>query len=1037
VATSVGLFRRSIESFAATIAAVFGLSILAATAAHALDPDRALTQYGHSAWRIQDGVIAGAVTSFAQTKDGYLWVGTRDGLFRFNGAELVPFKPSKGEPVRSPKILSLLGAHDGSLWIGTGNDVEHWSGGELIHFPSAVGYILSSVLDIHETRDAQIWIARSNIPAGEGPLCRIQVSDLVCFGTKQGVPMHYVMDILENARGHLLIHSDDQIIDWDPKSQLGEVMKTIEVGEDGVQTLAVDSAGSLLIGSVSAAGGYGLSVLQNGHLEPLKRQSFDGSSIPVQSIFIDANKALWIGTQGKGLYRIAGDQAQHYGAQDGLSSDSVNKIFEDREGNIWVATQEGVDRFRDIKVATFSVHEGLSDDQVNGVVAARDGSKWIGNAHSLDVMRGSTVTAYRGGKELPGEEVTSLFEDRQGRMWVGVDKKLTVFDHGKFRTVGGANNEVVGSFSAIMDDAQGYLWLISQAGLHGYVLQLEGEIVRRKISFEQLPIAKAGVIASDLKSGVWLPLLNGDLAHWHDDAFDIVAFHHPSHTGNLTGLVTTPDGSVYSSSALGVNGVRGNLWQTLDQKNGLPCAAVRAMISDEERLWLYADCGLLSVRFTELEKWWQDPKARLDVQILDSFDGAQPASAAYYPKASRSPDGRLWFANASVLQVFDPSRIKANSISPLVQIERIVADDIVLDASDMPRLRPLTRSVHFDYMSSSFSIPQKAKFRYQLEGYDKEWQEAGNRRQAFYTGLPPGKFRFRVIASNNDDVWNTTGASQSLEISPAFFQTRSFIAFAVVAVAGILWLVYLMRVRQVTADVRMRADERIKEREQIARDLHDTLLQGVQGLMYQFQAATERLPKSEAVRAVLEESLNHADDLISQGRESVSGLRRSAPMSAPLEDALNIVAMGLAKGRGTSYRSNVQGTSRQLSALTREELFRIGSEALINAFTHASAKLVELELVYEHSDVLLRVRDDGSGFDVDSWKEGAPNGHFGLLGIQERARRIKSRADIWSRPGAGTEISVRVSGERDIQREGLLARWRWLVSKIHAGDSAR
>jgi signal transduction histidine kinase/ligand-binding sensor domain-containing protein len=976
--------------------------------ARALDPTRALTQYGHSAWRIQDGIVAGAVTSLAQTSDGYLWIGTRAGLLRFNGADLVPFEPPGGEPIRSPRILALLGARDGSLWIGTGSDLERWSAGRLTHYPGEVGYNLSFVLDIKQARDGRIWIARSRVPAGEGPVCRVDRAKLECFGLKEGIALPYVMDLLEDERGDLWIHSDDEVVRWSPKSLRAETMQVINGGTDGIQALAFDGNGGVLIGSAVAAGGYGLSLLQGKHLQPFQLSTFDGRSIAVQTLFIDSNRSLWVGTQGEGIFRITGQRVDRYRATDGLSSDAINKIMEDREGNIWVATQQGVDRFRDIKVPTFSAHEGLSADQVNAVVASRDGSIWISNFHALDIMRGKTVSSFRGGQNLPGEQVTSLFEDRLGRMWIGIDQRLTRFDHGEFRPVRSAEGTETGPIAAIMDDPAGNLWVISQKGPNGSVLRIVGDVVQQEIPFEQLPIAKAGAIASDVHNGVWLPMVNGDIAHWHDGQADIIALHRASHTGFVIGIISTPDGAVYTNSTLGVVGIRGGRWQTLDASNGLPCKSVRTMLWDEKQLWLYADCGLLSVTHAQLEKWWRDPKAKVEVRTFDSFDGVQPAASSWYPKSSRSPDGRLWFANASVLQMMDPAHIGQNRLAPLVQIEKVVADRVTFPGAGGLRLLPLTQNVEVDYTASSYAIPQRVRFRYKLEGYDKEWQEAGNRRQAFYTSLPPGQYRFRVIACNNDGVWNTVGALLPLEVMPAFYQTGWFVALCVVAIVGIMWLLYLARIRQVTAHIRMRLEARVKEREQIARDLHDTLLQGVQGLLYQFQAAAERLSRTEPVRVVMEEALERADSLIAQGRERVTGLRGGSAPGASLEEALLAVATDLAKGSGRILHSSVQGTPRPVHPIAREELLRIGSEALINAFTHGMAADIEIEVVYHQTSLLLRIRDNGRGFDVDAWSAGQRGGHFGLLGMEERAQRLNARAQIWSRTGAGTEVSVRV-----------------------------
>jgi ligand-binding sensor domain-containing protein len=345
-------------------------------------------------------------------------------------------------------------------------------------------------------------------------------------------------------------------------------------------------------------------------------------------------------------------------------------------------------------------------------VASQDGSIWISNYHALDVLHGTTVTSFLGGRELPGAEVTSMFEDRMGRMWVGIDKTLTLFDQGVFRAVRRQDGGETGGISALTDDPAGNLWVISQAGAHGSLLRIEGQTIMQEITFDQLAIAKAGAMASDRESGIWVPMFNGNVAHWHDGHADIIDLHRASHTGNITGIIGAPDGSIYVSSALGVVGIRGSKWQTLDASNGLPCTAVRTILWDAEQLLLYADCGLLSVSSAEVEEWWHDPKAVLKVRAFDSFDGVQPAAASRYPKSSKSPDGRLWFANSSVLQVMDPSNVRTNQTVPLVQIEKVVADGTPLPVTAPFHLHPLTRNLEFDYSSSSFAIPQKVKYRY-------------------------------------------------------------------------------------------------------------------------------------------------------------------------------------------------------------------------------------------------------------------------------------------------------------------------------------
>ena len=407
----------------------------------ALTPSRMLTQYGHTAWHVQDGELGGAVTSVTQTSDGYLWVGTRAGLLRFNGAEFLPLAPTLDEPLRSPRVLSLLAARDGSLWIGTGNDLEHWQGSRLTHYPAAVGYIAGYINDIEQTKDGSIWVARSRVSDSDGPLCRVERERLRCFGEKDGISLPYVVDVLETPEGELLIRSDSRIARWNPTTSISTELNVFnDSAADGIQSLAFDSDGTLLIGTAQANRGGGLLALNGGKPKALVRGSFNGADVPVQTIMIDSHQNLWIGTLGYGVYRVSQSRVDRFGSADGLSSDSVNKIFEDREGNIWVATQGGIDRFREMKVPSYSAREGLSADLVSAVLAASDGSIWISNWHALDVLANGAVTSFRAGAGLPGEEVTSLFEDSRHRIWVGVDDALYLYENrlyegGKFRMV--------------------------------------------------------------------------------------------------------------------------------------------------------------------------------------------------------------------------------------------------------------------------------------------------------------------------------------------------------------------------------------------------------------------------------------------------------------------------------------------------------------------------------------------------------------------------------------------------------------------------
>jgi ligand-binding sensor domain-containing protein len=318
---------------------------------YALDPAPKLSQYAHTAWRVQDGTFTGAPTVIAQTKDGFIWIGTRSGLYRFDGSEIQPFAPSAEEPLRSPRIISLLAAGDGSLWIGTGNDLERF-----------------------------------------------------------GITSRYAGgDLLEDASGAFWLHSDHELFHWSPASaQTIPLPLNPDQVVDGIQSLAFDPGGTLLVGTGDSSRGLGLARIENGVLRPATIPGIDGTTLSVQTLMYDSNHALWIGTLAHGLYRVLGSRVEHFGAIDGLTSDSVNGLFEDAEGDVWVATTGGIDRFRDLRVLTVSTREGLSTDSVNAVVAGHDGTVWFSNWHALDSIRDGVVSTIKSGAGLPGEEGQSL-----------------------------------------------------------------------------------------------------------------------------------------------------------------------------------------------------------------------------------------------------------------------------------------------------------------------------------------------------------------------------------------------------------------------------------------------------------------------------------------------------------------------------------------------------------------------------------------------------------------------------------------------------
>jgi signal transduction histidine kinase len=430
-------------------------------------------------------------------------------------------------------------------------------------------------------------------------------------------------------------------------------------------------------------------------------------------------------------------------------------------------------------------------------------------------------------------------------------------------------------------------------------------------------------------------------------------------------------------------------------------------------------CGLVRIIGPELEAWVTDPKRTIKVTVFDGSDGVRSQShlGGYSPHVAKSADGKLWFVPDGGISVVDPRHIFFNKLPPPVHVEQVTADHKTQEASANVHLPPLVRELEIDYTALSFVAPEKVLFRYQLEGYDRDWQNVGARRQAFYTNLPPGNYRFRVTACNNSGVWNTQGASLDFSIAPAYWQTLWFRALCGAAFLGLLVLLYWLRVRQLAHQFNIKLDARIDERTRIARELHDTLLQNFQGVLLQFRAALRLLSKQPGKsEEVLSSAIDQAAEAIKVGREAVQGLRVSAQESNDLAAAIGRLGQDLAASQGgadvPAIRVVMEGAARNLHPIIRDEIFRVAGEALRNAMQHSHGSHVEVELWYDPREFRLRVRDDGQGIDQQILDAGGRQGHFGLRGMRERARLVGGKLTVWSAPGEGTEVELIIPGAK-------------------------
>jgi hypothetical protein len=965
---------------------------LVSVSAHALDPDMDVSQYAHAAWLMQDGYFSGVPNAIAQGAGGYLWIGTQSGLLRFDGVRFLPWTPPDGTPLPSTNIRSLLGARDGSLWIGTPVGIAHLVNDKLVEFPN----FHDEVNSILEDATGKIWFSRSGNKPGS-PICEVSGPSIHCLDKSDGVSLSgNSWPLVTDASGYLWAGTDRYLLSWRSGSLEAYTPHGFDKseGQDGVVALASAPQGALWVGMIWTGKGRGLQQFTNGKWNSVIAQGLDTANLSVNALLLDRDGGLWVGTIKQGIYHIHGSHVDRFGAEQGLSANKVKRFYEDREGGIWVVTTSGIDSFHRLPVITLSSREGLSEDNVVSVAVSRDDALWIANGSSLETIKHGRISSIQSGKGLPGNEVTALFADHAGQLWVGVDSDLFLYREHQFKRVRRRDGSSTRFIVGMTEDARHDIWA-EVSGSNRELIR-----VRNLQVIEEYPAAvvpSARVLAADEHDGIWLGLRDGNLARFRNGAAQVFSFPHKE-SAEVHQVVVNPDGSVFGTTPYGLIAWRNGKTQMLTSRNGLPCdGIIGASWDNTGALWLYTECGLVRIDKTEIQAWWKAPETIVATRLFDAFDGVQTGLADFSPVA-KSGDGKLWFANKVVLQMIDPAHLELNPLAPPVRIERVVAQDLVYPGRNQLRLPPHTRDIQIDYTALDFVSPRRVLFRVMLAGHDLQWKDVGTRRSAFYTNLSPGAYTFLVRACNNDGVWNNQGAKLAFFIEPAWYQTLWFRGLSLLCAVFLGYVLYLIRLRQYDSMVKMRFNERLQERTRIARDLHDTLLQTIQGsklVADEVQDYLDDPPKAKHRLDILSRWLSQA---IEEGRAALESLRSSSP-GEQLSDALRHAAEDSAPG-SMQVSLTVRGKTMTLQPSARDEVYRIALEAIRNACIHSRASEMDIELTYGR-DLTIKVHDNGRGFDPSLVQTGKP-GHFGMSGMKERASRIGARVSFATAPGNGT-----------------------------------
>ncbi|HEX2455883.1 MAG TPA: two-component regulator propeller domain-containing protein [Vicinamibacterales bacterium] len=970
--------------------------LLSCPPALALKPSLELQQYGHSPRLLGDGFIKGIIRAITQTPDGYLWLGTDLGVFRFDGVRAVAWTPPRGDRLPSALVTALVAGRDGTLWIGKSQGLVSWNNGQLTHHAALSNMQITALL---EDRSGTIWAGTT--ATGPAKLCAFATATATCFGG-DGTLGEFVWSLAEDRAGNVWVGARTGLWRWAPgppsrytsEPIVPNIRLTRASGTAAVTVVISDRVRDIGPDGRSSEAIRGLP-----------------SRISATTLFRDRDGALWIGTKAHGVARVYDGKVSVFTHVNGLSGDQVNAFFEDREGTMWIATADGLDSFRQLPIVAMALAGGSSaTTNPVSIVAAPDGSIWIGSDDGLHRWRDGRVTSYRTRThpDLPADAIQSLAADERGRIWVTGGGRLAMFDNGHFTSVPALH---LGPVYAIAGDGRGGVWVSSFD--QGVVHVVGGKVVER-MSFQEGGGGMGGSgLVPDSSGGVWIALIRGVLVHFRGGRIlQRLTRRDGLGEGYLVNLQRDSDGALWASTEGGFSRIVDGRIATMTTANGLPCNEGQWIIEDDAAsYWLYMRCGLVRIGRSDMRAWAANPQRRVEAATFDRSDGVRLSGVNKIerPVVAKSADGRIWMIYPGMLGLIDPANLPRNAIPPAVHVEQITADGTTFEAAPRLRIHPNVRDLRIDYTATSLAAPEKVQFRFRLEGQDPDWRGVVNQRTVHYSNLRPGDYRFHVAAANNSGVWNEQGEVLEFSIAPAYDQTNAFRVLCAVAVAAVFWTAWRLRVQRLARQLELTLDARVAERTRIARELHDTLLQSVQGLLLKFQSVLKLLPdRPIEAQQRLERALDQATDATTQARDAVQGLRSAAAETDDLVPAIRNFGLELASDSTTSIEVDSRGAPRALRPIVQLEVYRIAVEALRNAFQHAHARRIRVEIRFDDRHFRLRVADDGRGIDERVIRREPPQGHFGLNGMRERAEGVGGRLDIWSKLDSGTRLDLSI-----------------------------
>ncbi|MDR3698446.1 MAG: two-component regulator propeller domain-containing protein [Candidatus Sulfopaludibacter sp.] len=955
----------------------------------ALDPHKSLTQYSRTFWTQQDGLPQDTIRAIVQTRDGYLWLGTDEGLARFDGYEFVVFTKANGD-LPSNSVTSLAADTDGSLWIGTSNGLAHYQGHEFHTYSTRQGLPDNNISMLYTDHADTLWMV-----AGVN-LCRFQGGKFQTFSPGADLPVTFMRTVAEDSQHQLWVAGFTGVGEF-IGGKYTPVLSAADLRGELITALLPDDRGNLWV-----SGNDGV-VLRapNGRLS--RFGVADGLPDPfVRMVWIDRDGGVWAGTNG-GLARLTGDRFVSLRTGAEPDREQVRCMYEDREGDMWVGSNDGLSRLRDDVFTVYGKPEGLPSDEPNTVFQDSSGRIWIGfHDAGLMLFAGDKSRVYTTRDGLPNNEVYAIREMGNGDLLISARGGMVRMHNGAFTTyIPPDPLSRLNVFDA-MEDWTGKIWLATSGGL----LQLRGRDFVKVVDSGAILSSAVVTLCEGQDGALWAGTYGKGLWFIQGDAKRLYTSRDGLSGDQVRSVHQDVDGTLWIATfGGGLNSLRNGKFQHFTANDGLLSDNVAKVADDGESLWLSTTRGICRIPKEQLREFAAGKRKRLNPVNYGVEDGLRSAQCApSYPigrGGERMADGRIWFSTSRGLAVYDPHVRKQARLAPLVHILEMTSNGEPVNLSGPIRLEPGGQRVQIRYSAVHLSAPEQVRYSYKLDGVDPEWVHAGTRRVINYN-LRHGNQRFWVRAELPGGV----AAEQSLSfvLLPWFYETAWFRSLCVLALVAVAWAVYQLRLRQ----IRYRFALVLEERARLAREIHDTLAQGFVGISSQLDAVAMCMPdETSPARKFLDMARRMARHSLTEARRSVMDLRASVLEGQALGAALESGARMWTVGSGVEVEVDSDGPPRELPQEVEQHLLRIAQEAVTNAMKHAGATQIAIKLHMEARKLLLRIVDNGRGFEQkDAFS--SMDGHFGLIGMRERAERLGGELRLASHPGEGTEVEVMV-----------------------------